>query len=222
MAVSAQWLGSTTTSNLVYRDGNVVLGGTSISGTFGASERILQIQSTGASWLSLVNATGSSFALNAGSKAGLFAGGNAPMAFYTQSVERMRITPSGSIAIGTSLSTNPNGYKLAVNGSIGAKEVQIENSSSTWADYVFDSTYILKPLFSLETFIKENKHLPEIPSAEEVRTNGHKLGEMDILLLKKVEELTLYMIEMNKKLEAQSQVIGEQQEMILELKARQK
>jgi len=108
----------------------------------------------------------------------------------------------GNVAIGTNLDNNPNGYKLAVNGKIGAKEVQVENTSSTWADYVFEKDYALRSLDEVESFIKENKHLPEIPSAEEVKENGHKLGEMDVLLLKKVEELTLYMIELKKEVDA--------------------
>jgi hypothetical protein len=116
----------------------------------------------------------------------------------TVRVERMRITESGDVGIGTSLTNNPNSYKLAVNGKIGAKEVQVENTSSTWADYVFESTYDLMPIEEVEAFVKANKHLPEIPSAEEIKMNGHKLGEMDVLLLKKVEELTLYLIELKK------------------------
>jgi hypothetical protein len=106
-----------------------------------------------------------------------------------------------NVGIGTTLATNPNYYKLAVNGKIGAKEVQVENTSTTWADYVFEPDYKLMPLKFVQDFVKANKHLPEIPSAEDVKINGHKLGEMDVLLLKKVEELTLYLIEQNAKIE---------------------
>jgi hypothetical protein len=69
------------------------------------------------------------------------------------------------VGIGTSITkpngslNNPNGYKLAVNGKIGAKEVQVENSSSTWADYVFEPDYKLLPLELVANFIKTNKHL---------------------------------------------------------------
>jgi hypothetical protein len=101
----------------------------------------------------------------------------------------------GNVGIGT---TNPATFKLAVEGKIGAREVVVTNAA--WADYVFDATYNLRPLSEVESFIKINKHLPEIPSAEEVKTNGHKLGEMDVLLLKKVEELTLYLIEQEKRI----------------------
>ena len=68
-------------------------------------------------------------------------------------------------------------------------------------DYVFEPTYDLKPLAEIETYIKENKHLPEVPSAKEMEKNGVQLGEMNMLLLKKIEELTLHIIEQNKRIE---------------------
>lgn len=103
--------------------------------------------------------------------------------------------PNGNVGIGTIMTNNPNSYKLAVNGKIGAKEVQVENTSSTWADYVFEPDYKLLPLEELERYIKANSHLPEIPSQKDIEKYGHKLGEMDVLLLKKIEEITLYLIE---------------------------
>jgi hypothetical protein len=124
--------------------------------------------------------------------------------------DKFVLTNAGNLGIGTTISgitANPNGYKLAVNGKIGAKEVQVENTSSTWADYVFESDYKLMPLRLVEDFVNTNKHLPEIPSAEEVKINGHKLGEMDVLLLKKIEELTLYIIAQEKKIESQDKKI---------------
>jgi trimeric autotransporter adhesin len=78
----------------------------------------------------------------------------------------------------------------------------VENTSSTWADYVFNEDYKLMSLLEVESFIKLNKHLPEIPSADEVKENGHKLGEMDVLLLKKVEELTLYLIDLKREVDS--------------------
>ena len=91
------------------------------------------------------------------------------------------------------MASNPNNYTLAVNGQIGAKDVRVEATSATWPDYVFESTYHLPSLKAVETYLKVNKHLKEIPSAREVAANGHQLGEMDALLLKKIEELTLYL-----------------------------
>lgn len=102
---------------------------------------------------------------------------------------------NGSIGIGTPNSNES--YKLSVNGSIRAKEIVVE---SGWADFVFDDDYQLTPLNEVEEFIHENNHLPEIPSTSEVEEDGVKVGEIETLLLQKVEELTLYAIEANKQI----------------------
>ncbi len=99
-----------------------------------------------------------------------------------------------NVGIGTS---NTFGYKLAVNGVIGAKEVNIE-VESPWPDYVFDTDYSLLSINELEQYITKNNHLPEMPTAEEVDKSGISVGEMNTLLLKKMEELTLYLIELKK------------------------
>ncbi len=96
---------------------------------------------------------------------------------------------SGNIGIGT---TTPS-EKLEVNGTIRTKEVKVE--STPWPDYVFSDTYQLNPLSEVSSYIRENHHLPGIPTAEEVAENGIKLGEMNAKLLEKIEELTLYLIE---------------------------
>ena len=101
-----------------------------------------------------------------------------------------------NVGIGT---TNPNqNYKLSVNGKIRAKEVVVETG---WSDFVFDEGYELKTLKEVEQFINEHGHLPGIPSATEVDENGVKLGEMGSKLLMKIEELTLYMMQMKAELE---------------------
>lgn len=111
--------------------------------------------------------------------------------------DKMTILPDGNIGIGTQ---STFGYKLAVNGTIGAREVVVEETSA-WPDYVFNNSYNLKTLNEVEQFISENGHLPEVPSVREVEENGVKLGEMNAMLLKKIEELTLYMIEQDKRIE---------------------
>jgi hypothetical protein len=114
------------------------------------------------------------------------------------------IDTQGKIGIGT---TAPD-YLLTVNGIIHAKEVKIDLSGAL-ADYVFDNNYDLMPLHQVEQFVKENKHLPEIPSAKEVQNEGLSIGDMQNKLLKKVEELTLYVIEQDKKITEQNQKIKE-------------
>jgi hypothetical protein len=104
---------------------------------------------------------------------------------------------NGTVGIGTA---NPGSFKLAVEGKIGAREVRVTNANP-WPDYVFNNNYQLKTLYSLETYIRQNNHLPNIPSAQEVKDNGIELGNMNGKLLEKIEELTLYIIELNKKID---------------------
>ncbi|NVM62182.1 hypothetical protein FHW88_000458 [Mucilaginibacter sp. SG538B] len=120
-------------------------------------------------------------------------GGN--MQFHTSSAtggavaERMRITESGNVGIGI---TNPQN-KLDVNGTIHSKSVLIDLNG--WGDYVFKKGYHLRPLNEVKDYIDKNQHLPEIPSEQEMAKKGLNVSEMNILLMKKVEELTLYLIE---------------------------
>lgn len=102
---------------------------------------------------------------------------------------------NGSVAIGT---TKISGYKLSVNGKIRASDDIKVYLESEWSDFVFGKNYKLRKLEEVEQYIKENGHLPEIPSAEAVKKDGIDLGAMDAKLLQKIEELTLYMIEMKK------------------------
>jgi hypothetical protein len=127
---------------------------------------------------------------------------HSPIQFQTADTVRMTINENGTVGIGTGLTTNPNNYILAVNGKVGAKEVRVEKTSTSWPDYVFDEAYVLPELAEVERYIQEHKHLKDVPSAIEVDENGHELGSMDAILLKKIEELTLYIIEQQKKINA--------------------
>jgi len=89
-----------------------------------------------------------------------------------------------------------NTLKLYVNGTIGATEVRV--STSKWCDYVFDSNYKLQTLKEVERYIRENKHLPGVPSENEVTENGLSMSEMFKIQMKKIEELMLYVIELKK------------------------
>ena len=90
--------------------------------------------------------------------------------------------------------------KLAVRGKIHAQEVKVE-LNIPGPDYVFEKSYGLKPLSEVEAFIGQNKHLPEIPSAKTMKEDGIKVGEMQMKLLQKIEELTLYIIELEKRVQ---------------------
>lgn len=111
----------------------------------------------------------------------------------------------GDIGIGTEKTC---GYKLAVKGKILCTELKVQLVTD-WCDYVFDKSYKLRPLHDVETFISTNLHLPDVPSADEVKTNGLNVGEMNVVLLKKIEELTLYAIEQQKQINNQQKQIDE-------------
>lgn len=119
----------------------------------------------------------------------------------------MLTVPGGFVTIGSGLTT-PAGYRLYVQDGILTEKIKVATSGTTnWSDFVFAPGYKLTPLLELEAYIKKNHHLPEIPSTEEVNKEGVDLLEMDAKLLQKVEELTLYMIEMKKTMDAQQQEI---------------
>lgn len=103
---------------------------------------------------------------------------------------------NGNVGIGTTSLSE----KFSVEGKIRAREIKVE--SAFWPDYVFEAHYPIISLKNLDLYIKENKHLPGMPSAKEVETNGIELGEMNRKLLEKIEELTLHLIEKDKKIDA--------------------
>jgi hypothetical protein len=134
------------------------------------------------------------------------------------------IAPMGQIKIGTSSSSNfivfyPTTFKMTVNGKIEAEEMEVKNIAANFlktnsvntdqlnlkvtnvADYVFNSNYKLRSLVEVEKFIKLNKHLPDVPAAADLEKNGMDVAKINNLLLQKVEELTLYVIELNKQLQ---------------------
>ncbi|MBO9593707.1 MAG: hypothetical protein J7599_12435 [Niabella sp.] len=106
---------------------------------------------------------------------------------------KMVIQSNGYIGIGT---VNPT-ERLAVNGTIRARELKIQNTN--WPDYVFRPSYRLMSLSQIERFITTNGHLPEVPSAKEVAEKGIEVGANQAILLKKIEELTLHLIQLEKK-----------------------
>jgi len=124
--------------------------------------------------------------------------------------EMMRILGNGNVAIGTA---DPKGYRLAVNGAAIFTRVVVKLNTN-WPDYVFHPTYRLRPLSEVEQYIQQNHHLPEVPSAEEVKKDGLDVEDVQAIMLKKVEELTLYLIDQNKKMEVQGQKLLELEQRI--------
>lgn len=122
--------------------------------------------------------------------------------FAGDTTEVMTVKGDGNVGIGT---TNPT-QKLAVNGAIRAKEVIVETN---WSDYVFADDYRLAPLEQVEQHIRTHRHLPGIPSEAEVAEHGVSLGDMQSRLLAKVEELTLYLIELKEANQALAQRVHE-------------
>ncbi len=108
---------------------------------------------------------------------------------------RLFIHRDGNVGIGT---TAVLGAKLSVEGSIRARKIQVDNPSLGWSDFVFDENYQLPTLEYVESFITNNHHLPDVPSASEVAANGIDLAQMDAILLQKIEELTLYLLQLKK------------------------
>jgi len=104
------------------------------------------------------------------------------------------------VAIATG--TPKPGYELSVNGQIVCEELLVENSTD-WPDYVFDEGYPLQSLEEVEAHIRERKHLPGIPTAQEVAKNGISVGKMQKSLMEKIEELTLHLIQQNKRMAEQ-------------------
>jgi hypothetical protein len=103
---------------------------------------------------------------------------------------------AGGVGINMGAVAIPSGVSLAVNGKVNCKEVEV--TLSGWSDHVFKSGYQLKSLGEVENYITTNKHLPDVPSEAEVLHKGTNLGQMDALLLQKIEELTLYVIQLKK------------------------
>jgi len=135
---------------------------------------------------------------------------------YANSDPKVTVLANGLVGIGT---TAPDS-KLSVNGNIRAKEIKVETAN--WPDYVFAKDYSLPSLVETEKHIKEKGHLPGIPSAKEAEANGIDLGEMNAKLLKKIEELTLHLIEKDKEIQLMKSDYKELRNMILDSKAKVK
>ena len=123
-------------------------------------------------------------------------------------INAKNITMIGKVGINIDNSfTGDYEYTLAVKGGVLTSEVYVKEVEE-WHDYVFYDGYSLMPLDELETYVKDQKHLPDLPSENEVLDKGYDMAEMDGILLKKIEELTLYTIDLQRQLQEQQTTIN--------------
>lgn len=186
--------GTTAPTNALEVNGTTVSTKLKISGLASSTQKVLtvgtggQVSSTDVSTFAdnmgdhiatqNINLNGNKIVGSSASTNGLFVGAN------------------GNVRIGAG-SGNP-GNALEVNGIVRSKEVLVEITG--WSDFVFEEDYKLMSLAEVEQFVKQHGHLPDVPSANEVEENGIGLGEMNALLLQKIEEMTLHLIEMEKRI----------------------
>lgn len=121
--------------------------------------------------------------------------------FRIDNSEKMRIRDDGKVGIGSNIDYSPSGYRLFVQGGILSEKVKVAvESTSDWADYVFEEDYNLLPINEVNDFIKKHNHLPNVPSAEEVVDSGIDVAKMDAKLLEKIEEAHLYIIQLHEEI----------------------
>lgn len=190
-------IGNTSPSQALYVSGNSIIGSTSVDATLngeGYFQSASALAGTGylaTPWVYARAIEGDqrgsgSTLITIGSQNGFT--NNDEIGFITSGNMRLKIASNGNLGIGTS---NPS-EKLTVNGSARIEEVIV--SENVGADFVFDDDYLLPVLSEVESFIKEHGHLSGIPSAEDMKREGVKVGELQIKLLQKIEELTLFLI----------------------------
>jgi trimeric autotransporter adhesin len=139
-------------------------------------------------------------------------GGSTPTASSDWNLNSGILEPKNNarVAIGGGITNYPAGFSLFVKGGILSERVRVAVANSDkWADYVFAPNYKLMPLNDVEKFIKTNRHLPNVPSAEEMAKNGLDMLETNAKMMEKIEELHLYLIEANKKIEALEKKVKE-------------
>jgi hypothetical protein len=179
----------------------------SVNGTMSAQGNVMTYNNTfgvsgGSLSLGNINGNNQTLIVDGGS---IQSTGLAPITFLP-ALKPLTLNPfGGTVGIGT---TNPDPfYKLSVNGKIRAKEIRVNTG---WADYVFAKNYRLKPLAEVERYIKKNQHLPGIAPASKLQKEGVDISVMQTKMMEKIEELTLYLIEANKKIEALEKAILQQ------------
>ena len=196
-ALCQQWGGSATTTGLLSRDGNVLVGDNTFHLNIGAGDRAIELVGNNTTFDMRSNDAGGNFTL------GFFPHFNSssiistiPLGIRVGSFQPIFLPANGNVLIGKSTQTN-TAYMLDVNGNIRANKVVV---NTTGADFVFGSDYHLPSLQTVEQFIKANHHLPGIAPAQQMQKDGVDVGDNQTKLLQKIEELTLYIIEQEKQI----------------------
>lgn len=194
-----QWTGSTATTGLLYRDGNVLVGDNTFRLNISPGERAIELIGTNTVFdMRSNNASGNfTFAFYPQFNSSSIIS-SIPLNLRVGNIQTMTLPGNGNVLIGKTTQTN-TAYMLDVNGRIRANKVVV---NTTGADFVFESGYHLPSLKSVEQFIKTHHHLPGIAPAQQMQKEGVDLGDNQTKLLQKIEELTLYIIEQQKQIRA--------------------
>lgn len=116
--------------------------------------------------------------------------------------EHLTVKQNGKVTIGHKISDPSDGYLLAVDQGIQTQQIKVCPSTNGWCDYVFEPDYERNSIEEVDNYVRKNKHLPNVPSAQEVEEEGINVAEMDATLLRQIEELWLHMIDLNKKVDS--------------------
>lgn len=128
--------------------------------------------------------------------------------FWHPDWDHFKVLENGKVIVGDAAEA-PAGFLLSVAEGIQTQRVRVCASAEDWCDYVFEEEYALNTIEEVDAYIKEHKHLPNVPSAQEVETNGINVAEMDAILLRQVEELWLHMVELKKENQELKKEVGE-------------
>ena len=187
--------GGAVTKFAVNSDGRVGIGGAALAGVGCYIQKGTDAAPTGGGYLVTGSTSSTSVAIDDNEIMARNNGAVSTLFLQNNGGQLALCANAGNVTIGTT--TIATGYKLSVNGRIIGTEVRVD-ALANWPDYVFAADHKLLPLEELETSINTNKHLPGIPSATEVKNGGIMLGDMQTKTMEKVEELTLYLIQLNK------------------------
>jgi hypothetical protein len=182
-------IGETFPAQKLHVNGNTMIDGDAILNTVNP---IIQLQNSDVD-KGFVQLSGDNIRIgtNGGNTAGKFV-------IRTNGGDRFFVDGNGNVNIGSQ--TDAPGYLLRVDGKMICEEVKVKLSSA-WPDYVFEDKHQLMPIGELTQFIRQNKHLPNIPSAKEIETNGIQVGDMQKRMMEKIEELTIYIISLQQQID---------------------